>query len=184
MSPASAQRRRRGLNLIPKENVAFTAPLDQAPPESFASTASANPVWEGARKWEEKSLFHKFVRRESWVEAAGPRQRPCSRTRGDADVLAWPQSTPRAARPRHRFSCDVPGTGESTTAKFPPGLHPAVAITDGNEGARGGTHEHLDIPGISGTMSQDDGGEPARAGELQGVNSRALPLPHKDGDPR
>lgn len=88
MSPTSAQRRRRGLNPISKENVAFTALLDQALPASFAPTASVNPVWEGARKWEEKSLFHKFVRRESRVEAAGPRQRACSRTLADADFLA------------------------------------------------------------------------------------------------
>lgn len=89
MSPTSAQRRRRGLNPIPKENVVFTTPLGWAPPASFVSAASVNPVWEEARKWEEKSLFHKFVRRESRVEAAGPGQHPCSGTQGDAAISAW-----------------------------------------------------------------------------------------------
>lgn len=40
------------------------------------------------------------------------------------------------------------------------------------------------LPGILGTTSQDDEGEPARAEKHQGVNGRALPLPRKDGDPR
>jgi len=109
MSPASAQRRRRGLNLIPKENVAFAAPLDQALPASFASAASVSPVREGARKGEEKPLFHKFFSRESRVEAAGPRQRPCSRTRGDADVSAWRG----LAAPKHPRS-------SQTSAPIPP----------------------------------------------------------------
>ena len=37
---------------------------------------------------------------------------------------------------------------------------------------------------ILGTTSGDDEGELAGAGELQGVNGRALPLHRKDGDPR
>lgn len=76
MSPASAQRRKRGLNPIPKENVAFTALPDQAPPASFASVARVNPVW-GARKWEEKSLSHKFVKgkaRWRWLHQAASLQ--------------------------------------------------------------------------------------------------------------
>lgn len=59
-----------------------------------------------------------------------------------------PKAPPeQAARPWHLSSCDLSGTGESTTAKFPPGdawLHPTVAITDGNDGTRGGTREHPD----------------------------------------
>lgn len=82
MSPASTQRRKRGLNPVPKENVSFTAPLDQAPPAGFVSVTRVIPVWGGGRKWEKKSLFHKFVRRESQVEMAGPDSVPAAGHQG------------------------------------------------------------------------------------------------------
>lgn len=83
MSPASTQRRKRGLNPVPKENVSFTAPLDQAPPAGFVSVTRVIPVWGGGgQKMGKEITFPQVCEKGKPGGDGWTRQRPCSRTSG------------------------------------------------------------------------------------------------------
>lgn len=76
--PRRPRRRTRGLNPIPKENVAFTGLL------------FLNP-WqvEAGRGWEGESLLRGFEAKASWRRVAAPKQ--CLHWgHGDTAILAWP----------------------------------------------------------------------------------------------